>query len=76
MAIKDWKDDWRVPVLNQEMSTDKEADAGKEQTPVGDKKMPKKPNPGQKPTQQKKGGAPKKGTQAWEEEQHPGTAGT
>jgi hypothetical protein len=28
------------------------------------KLMPKKPNPSQKPTQQKKGGAPKKGTQA------------
>jgi hypothetical protein len=46
MAIKDWQDDWRVPVLNQEMSTDKEVDAGKEQTPAGDKNTPKNPNPG------------------------------
>jgi hypothetical protein len=47
MVIKDWHDDWRVPTMNQEMSVDKEADAGKEQAPVGDKMMPKKPNPGQ-----------------------------
>jgi hypothetical protein len=33
MTIKDWQDDWRVPVLNQDMSTDKEVDAGKEKTP-------------------------------------------
>jgi hypothetical protein len=64
MEIKDWQDDWRVPVLTQEMPTGKEADAGKDQTPVGDKVVPKKPKPSQKPTQQKKGGVPKKGTQA------------
>jgi hypothetical protein len=40
MAIKDWQDDWRVPILNQEMSTDKEAEAGKEKTHVGDKMVP------------------------------------
>jgi hypothetical protein len=28
MAIKDWNDDWRIPVLNQEMPTDKEVEAG------------------------------------------------
>jgi hypothetical protein len=55
MAIKDWQDDWRVPVLNQEMSMDKEVDAGQEQTPAGDKMMPKKPNPGQKPCNRRKG---------------------
>jgi hypothetical protein len=64
MTIKDWQDDLRVPVLNQEMSTNKGADVGKEQTPTRDKMTPKNPNSGQKPTQQKKGGAPKKGTQA------------
>jgi len=64
MAIKDWQDEWRVPVLTQEMSTDKEVDVGKEQTLVRDKMIPKKPNPGQNLTQQKKGGALKKGTQA------------
>jgi hypothetical protein len=62
MAIKDWQDDWRVPILIQEMSTDKEADAKQEQTPAGDKTMPKNPKPSHKPTQQKKGSAPKKGT--------------
>jgi hypothetical protein len=29
MTIKDWKDDWRVPILIQEMPMDKEVDAGK-----------------------------------------------
>jgi hypothetical protein len=51
MAIKDWQDDWRVLVLNQEMFVNKEVDAGLEQTLVGDKMMPKKPNPGQNPMQ-------------------------
>jgi hypothetical protein len=46
--IKDWQDEWRVPVLIQEMSMDKEVDVGQEQTPFGDKMTPKKPNPGQK----------------------------
>jgi hypothetical protein len=64
MAIKDLQDDWRVQVLIQEMPTDKEVDAGQEQTPVGDTFVPKKPNSSQNPTQQNKGGAPKKGTQA------------
>jgi hypothetical protein len=63
MAIKDWQDDWRVPVPTQEMPTDKEVEAGKDQTPFGDKVAPKKPNPSQKPTEQNKGGVPKKGTQ-------------
>jgi hypothetical protein len=45
MAIKDLQDDWRVPVLIQEMPIDKEVDAGKEQTHVGDTFSPKKPNP-------------------------------
>jgi hypothetical protein len=63
MAIKDWQYDSIVPVLIQEMSTDKEADVGREQTPAGDKTMPKKPKPSQKMAQQKKGGAPNKGTQ-------------
>jgi hypothetical protein len=49
--------------MNKEMPTDKDVEAGKEPTLVGDKAAPKKPNPSQKPTQQKKGGAPNKGTQ-------------
>jgi hypothetical protein len=63
MAIKDWQDDWRVPVLTQEMPIGKEIDRGKDQTPVGDKVAPKKPNSSQKSVQQNKGGVPKKGTQ-------------
>jgi hypothetical protein len=46
------------------MSMDKEAHAGKQQTPARDKKVPKKPNLWKKPTQQKKGGEKMKGTQA------------
>jgi hypothetical protein len=47
MAIKDWQDEWRVQVLIQKMSMDKEDDAGKEQTHAGDKTLPKKPRPSQ-----------------------------
>jgi hypothetical protein len=64
MTIKDWQDDWRVPFFIQEMPTDKEADAGQEKTPVGDKTTPNNPKPIQNLAQQKKGGVPKKGTQA------------
>jgi hypothetical protein len=32
MAIKDWNDDWRIPVLKQEMLVDMEAKAGQEHT--------------------------------------------
>jgi hypothetical protein len=65
MAIKDWHvDDWRILDLNQEMSVDKEANAGQEKTLPGDKMTPNKPNTGQNLVQQKKGGASKKGTQA------------
>jgi hypothetical protein len=50
MEIKDWQDEWRTPVLTQEMPTGTEADVGKFKTPVGDKSAPKKPNPSQKLT--------------------------
>jgi hypothetical protein len=33
MVIKDWKDDWRILILIQEIPIDKEVDVGKEQTP-------------------------------------------
>jgi hypothetical protein len=46
MAIEDWQDELRVPVLNQEISMDKEVDVEKEQTPEGDKTMPNKTEPG------------------------------
>jgi len=45
MSIKDWKDDWILLLLNQEMPTGKEADAGKDQTPVKDKDAAKNPKP-------------------------------
>jgi hypothetical protein len=43
MAIKDWKSDWRVPVLTQDMSTDKEVDARQDQIPAGDEYIPNNP---------------------------------
>jgi hypothetical protein len=64
MTIKDWQDDWRIPVLNQEIPASKEAYACQVQTPIGDKDAPKKPKPSQNSVHQKKGGVPKKGTQA------------
>jgi hypothetical protein len=51
MTIRDWKDDWRVPVLTQDIPTGKEADAGQVETYVRDKAVPKKPNPSQKSVQ-------------------------
>jgi hypothetical protein len=51
MAIRDWYDDWRILVLNQEMPTDKEVKVGQEQKLAGDKTMPKKPRTGHNPTQ-------------------------
>jgi hypothetical protein len=64
MTIKDWQDDWKIPVLTQEIPTGKEVDAEQYQTPVVDKFAPKKPNPSHKSAQKKKVGVPKKGTQA------------
>jgi hypothetical protein len=46
MVIKDWHEEWRISDLNREMLMDKEAEAGKEQTPIGDKTAPKKPRTG------------------------------
>jgi hypothetical protein len=62
MTIKDWDDDWRIPVLNQEMPIGMEEGVGQGQTPVEDIKIPKKPRIGQNKAQQKKGGASKKST--------------
>jgi hypothetical protein len=65
MAIKDWDDNWRIPVLNREMPTEmEEEEVGQGQTPVEEITVPKKPRTGQNKAQQKKGGASKKGTQA------------
>jgi hypothetical protein len=63
MDIKDWQDDWRVSFFTQEIPTNKEDDAGQDQTHARDKFVPNKPNPSQKPAQQNKGGVPKKVTQ-------------
>jgi hypothetical protein len=60
MAIKDWNEDWRIPVLNQEMPADTEAEAGQEQTPAEEIMVPKKPRTGQTQVQQKKGLCPRK----------------
>jgi hypothetical protein len=42
MIIKDWDDDWRIPVLNQEIPAEKEAKAEQEKTFAEDKMVPKK----------------------------------
>jgi hypothetical protein len=51
MAIKDWDDDWRIPVLNQEMPTGMEEEVGQGQTPVEEITVPKKPRTGQNKAQ-------------------------
>lgn len=55
MAMRDWHNDWKIPVLTQEVPKSTEVDAGQTKTPAGDKIAPKKPKPTQKSTQQKKG---------------------
>jgi hypothetical protein len=64
MTIKDWDDDWRIPVLNQEIPVEKEAKEEQEKTPAEDKMVPKKLRTGHNKVQQKKGGVPNKDTQA------------
>jgi hypothetical protein len=56
MAMRDWHDDWRVPVLTQEVPPSTEADTT---TP---KKSTKPGKPTQNMTQQTKGSALKKNT--------------
>jgi hypothetical protein len=46
MAIKDWNDDWRIPVLNQEIPVGRVEEVGQEQTPTEEIIMPKKPRTG------------------------------
>jgi restriction endonuclease len=64
MAIKDWNDDWRIPILNQEMPTRMEEKEGKEQTLAEEIAVPNKPRSGQNKVQQNKGGVSKKDTHA------------
>jgi hypothetical protein len=64
MTIKDWDDDWRIPVMNQEIPIDTEVEVVQEKTPAEEITLPKKPRIGQNKAQQKKGGVSKKGTQA------------
>jgi hypothetical protein len=60
MDMRDWKYDWRVPVLTQEVPKGTEADPGSTKIPTGAKVAPKKLKPSQKLVQQKKGSVPKK----------------
>jgi hypothetical protein len=73
MAMRDWHDDWRIPVLTQEVPKGTEVDAGSTKTPAGDKVVPKKMKPSQKSMQQKKGSAPKKDAQAGKKDTAPAT---
>jgi hypothetical protein len=45
MAMRDWHNDWRIPVLTQEFPKGTEVDAGSTKTPAGDKVVPKNPKP-------------------------------
>jgi hypothetical protein len=38
-AIKDWEDDWKVPVITKELPKDKETEVGPSQTSAGDIRM-------------------------------------
>jgi hypothetical protein len=48
MAMRDWPDDWKIPVLDQEVPQGTEVDAGQAKTPAGDKVVPKNLKPTQK----------------------------
>jgi hypothetical protein len=62
--IKDWKDDWKIPVITKDMPKGKEVEAGSSKTSGGGNFMAKKPTqqmkPGLKIVEQKKGNTPKK----------------
>jgi hypothetical protein len=48
MAMRYWHDDdWKIPVLTQEVPKGMEVDVGSTKTPAGDKVMPKKTKPTQ-----------------------------
>jgi hypothetical protein len=51
MVIKDWDDEWRILVLNQEMPAGMEEEVGQEQTPTEEIIVPKKPRTGQNKAQ-------------------------
>jgi hypothetical protein len=36
MEIRDWKDDWKIPVITKEIPKGKEVEAGSSKTPAGD----------------------------------------
>jgi hypothetical protein len=65
--IKDWVDDWKIPVITKDMPKGKEIEAGSSKTSAGGsaamKKPPQQKKLGPKPTQQKKESAPKKNGQ-------------
>jgi hypothetical protein len=74
MAIKDWEDEWRIPVLTREIPAEIEEEearqehthveeVGQEQTQPQEVTVPKKPRTGQNKPQQKKGGTSKTGVQ-------------
>jgi hypothetical protein len=60
MAMRYWPDDWRIPVLTQEVPQGMKVDASSTKTPTRDKVVPKNPKPTHNLTQQKKVSVPKK----------------
>ena len=43
VAMRDWKNDWKIPVITKEMPKGKEVDAGSSKTPAGGNTATKKP---------------------------------
>jgi hypothetical protein len=75
MEMRDWKDDWKIPVITKDMPKGKEVEAGSSKTSAGGSTMTKKPTqqgkPSQKTMQQKKGSTPKKDAQTGKKDNAP-----
>ena len=75
MAMRDWQDDWKIPVITKDMPKGKEVEARSSKTPVGDNISPQNPTqqgkPSQNPIQRKKGSAPRKDAQSGKKDTTP-----
>ena len=64
MVIKDWEDEWKIPVLTQEFPEKTvEEEAGQKETKTQEVSVPKKWRMGQTKTKKTEEGETKKGTQ-------------
>jgi hypothetical protein len=62
MDMRDWPNEFKIPVLDQEVPQGMDVDVGKAKTHVGDNATPKKLKPTQNPMHQKEGGPGEKDT--------------